>query len=572
VSWWLLISAALATDPATIETSVQAEIDRAMEEIRLPDQAGPYLVEVDLLDGEVTTSWASFGATTYHESQPYRNSRVEVRVGDLKTDSSNFVGLYGVQDGVESRQLAIDDVPISLRQEIWLAMDDAYKGASQQLAGKIAARDGQERTYTPDSTSLTPLTQSWRPFRPVDEDQVRTITQALSSSLANIPELEKGKSVGRDWQGMRLLMTSTGSRAWMRTGHTIFRVDAVARTESGALVRNTRSWVARTPDQLPALEEMQKEVHVMASWIVQARSAPVEEDYLGPVLFESQAATELFRQLLHPQVIGTPPMEDAPDANGSDGISPPVARIGRRIMPSGWTVVDDPSASAALAGSYTHDYEGTAAQRVALIEDGIVRNLLMSRIPRKDLSGSTGHGRSLGVSRRSGMPGVITVTPPRVLSDKALRRKALQLARQANLPYIIVVRRIATPAMDHTFEMAFQGDGPLAGLTTPTEAYRLYLDGHEEPVRNVAFVGVDRRVMRDIVAAGRSSGPIDMMDRSANTSRFSLGPVDGLPVTWTAPPVVISEIEIRGKPGGEQRIIPPPPRNSPPAEIDPGQL
>ena len=173
--------------------------------------------------------------------------------------------------------------------------------------------------------------------------------------------------------------------------------------------------------------------------------------------------------------------------------------------------------------------------------------------------GSTGHGRSLGTARREAMPSVIRITPPRSRSDKALRRAALSMARQAGLSYVLVVRRIIPPAMSDDFHVAFTGEGPLPGLTTPIEVYRLYPDGREETVRNLGFVGVDRRVLRDIVAAGRVSGPVDVMDSPGRSGRFSVGASGGLPSTWSAPAVLIEEIELIGSGGGESRVVPAPP-------------
>ena len=122
----------------------------------------------------------------------------------------------------------------------------------------------------------------------------------------------------------------------------------------------------------------------------------------------------------------------------------------------------------------------------------------------------------------------------------------------------MVVRRLATLAMDESTQIAFAGDAPLPGLTTPVEIYRLYQDGREVPVRNVHFSGVDRRVLRDIVAASRGIGPMDMMDKPGGSFRSGVGHLGGLPVTWDVPQVVISELELRGKSGGERRVIPRP--------------
>ena len=135
---------ALAGEPDALERAVRAELDRSMSELKLPDQAGPYEAEITVVEGQSVVSRARFGQVTERVVVPVRRARVEVRVGDLSVDSSNFSGLFGVPDGVEQRILPTDPVEAAIRRELWLALDRAYKGASQQLAGKLAAREGQQ--------------------------------------------------------------------------------------------------------------------------------------------------------------------------------------------------------------------------------------------------------------------------------------------------------------------------------------------------------------------------------------------------------------------------------------------
>ena len=94
----------------------------------------------------------------------------------------------------------------------------------------------------------------------------------------------------------------------------------------------------------------------------------------------------------------------------------------------------------------------------------------------------------------------------------------------------------------------------MAGLSQPIEAYRLYSDGREEPVRGLEFVGVDRRVLRDIVASGRATESIEMLDVPGSSRRYEVGWFEGLPVAWSVPPVLIDELELHGRSGGEPRI------------------
>ena len=126
---------------------------------------------------------------------------------------------------------------------------------------------------------------------------------------------------------------------------------------------------------------------------------------------------------------------------------------------------------------------------------------------------------------------------------------------------MLVVRRITPPSLSEDFEFAVTGDGPLAGLTQPEEAYRLYMDGRTEPVRGLQFSGVDRRVLRDIVANGKVGEAVQMLDTSGTSERFTLGEASGVPVSWSVPPVLISEMELRGASGGDKRLIPKPNRD-----------
>lgn len=549
---------ARAEGPSALEAALDAELSRAMQGLALPNQPKPYWIQTEVLDGDVATARASFGALHADDHDPYRNLRAEVRVGSYALDSSNFVGGIGGRDGVMNRTLPLEDAPDALRREVWLALDEAYKGATETYAAKLAARQGQDRERPPDFSQATPLVGAPLPPAKADADVVRGWARALSAALAEFPELEVGTAVARDWQGTRLLISSEGTRAWLPTGFTVVVVQATARAPDGAVLRDARWWVARRPDRMPSEAEMLAEVRAMGRSLVQRRDAPVLEDYLGPVLFEQAAAVELFRQLLPAELSGTPPIESAPDAFGDAPEQRGTARLGRRLLPDGWSVVDDPTLLPDEAGSYRHDFEGVPAERVELVADGVVRDLLMSRIPRADRARSNGHGRALGVDRRAALPGLVVVEPPRARSTRALERAALKLARQAGQPWALVVSRVLPPSLTESFEVAFSGDAPLSGLTPPVEAYRLWPDGRREPVRGLSFVGVDRRALRDIVAAGEAGPPTGVLDAAPDSGRFNLGEVGGLPVTWVVPPVLLSELELHGAGGGEPRVIPPP--------------
>lgn len=547
------------TASAAILASVEQELERALT-LQLPDQPRPWYVRYSVIDGEVATAGSNLGQPSFSSTAPYRQARVEVRVGTRELDNANFEGSYGSRSSVQARELPHEPDVVAFRRELWLATDEAYKGAAEQYSAKMAARDGR----TPDKEPLPsmypepPRTGDPIPYTPVDSERLNAQVFAATAPFSTLPWVEEASAIGRVWTGRRLFVDSDGMRVWTPTGMSVIRLEAVTQAPDGARLRDARWWIGRSPDALPDEAQIRREAAEMADWLARLRDADVERDYLGPVLFEAPAAMELFRQLLPPELSGTPPSEQAPEPFMADEGSPPTARIGRRLLPEGWTLVDDPSGPMSCAGSYTLDHEGVEPKAVEAIQDGVLRDVLMSRSPRAGQTGSTGHGRGLGTDPRVAVPAVTTVTPKKSASEAKMRRKAMVLARQAGLDYVLVVRRLEPPAIAEDFQIAFTGDAPLAGLTRPLEVYRMYADGREEPVRGLRFVGVDRRVMRDIAMAGAVAKPINVLDTGPGPGRFSLGSVGGLPACWATPPVLITELELRGSGGQQTHLIPPP--------------
>ena len=156
------------------------------------------------------------------------------------------------------------------------------------------------------------------------------------------------------------------------------------------------------------------------------------------------------------------------------------------------------------------------------------------------------------------MPGALTVNAKREMSSRQLRKRAIKLAADTGREYVLVVRQMEPPALSESLDITFSGQGPPPGLTTPFEVVRLYADGREEPVRALRFTGVDRRVLRDI--AGASGGvAMDILDGPPGPGRFQIGATGGIPVRWEVPSVLITEMELLSRTGGEPRVLVPPP-------------
>lgn len=545
--WWIPLAF------AGPEEAVRAELARAAG-LRLQDAPPPYFVGYDLLEGRVSECLAENGATLRSNAARHREIRTEVRSGDRHEDSSN-VAVFGGPSPVDVRLLPIEDHALSLRRELWLATDRAYKGSIEALSQKKSFRRGQPARSWDDFARVEPLRLPFAPGgTPEAEAGLCGLAERLSAVIGGAAE--SGTVVARDWQGQRYTATTEGTDAWRPTAYAVLRMEATTTLTDGSKVEDARSWVASSWAGMPPEAELHAAAEAMASWLAGQERAVAEADYLGPVIFEGQAAVELFSQLLASEVTGSPPPETDPDEGDFSLGGPPAARIGRRLLPEGWRVTDDTALRPGAAAAYVADHEGVRPRRVELVVDGVVKDLLMSRMPTRDRAASTGHGRSIAGARRVAVPAVVQVAAPRLVSAARLRRRAMQLAADTGRDHVLVVRQLTPPALFDDLDILITGEGPGAGLGDPYEILRVYADGRETPLRPMRFVGVDRRLLRDIVLASAGAGFVETLDGAPGPDRYQVGPTGGLPQAWDVPDVLVAEVELAARPPGEPRRIP----------------
>ncbi len=541
--------AADRSDP--LLAALEGELERSMEELRLPDAPPPYLVSYTLYDSEVASAMGSFGALLRSTQSRARPLRVDVRVGDYEVDNTNYSSFGEDPSGLGRASLVLDDDRVAVARDLWIVTDAAYKSAVEGLSTK---RAGHERTgggdRPPDYSRVEPTVRIEAAPRPaVDLGAMEELARELSARMAGHAALESSRAYASEGAWRRYLVTSEGTRVVDATSLVVVRVAAEARAPDGSLHKDTRSWIGLRRDDMPSLEQMRAETDAMVERLLATAGAEAACDYLGPVIFEDQAAAELFRQLLVPQLMGTPDEESGSDWSVGDGFE--LARIGRRVLPDGFAVVDDPASGAGvLPGGYLVDDEGVPARSVELVRDGVVRSLLMSRTPRDDLRSSNGHGRGSSDSRIVGMPGVMEVRAGRGTSRARLLRRAFKMARQSGLDHVLVVRVLDDPALvvGTAVRRIRLGESHAPALTDALEVVRLFADGREEPVRGGRFLLGDHRVLRDVVAATAEQRRADYLAPAVlhgGTSWVS-GPTSGIAVTLVAPAaVLVSEMELR---------------------------
>jgi TldD protein len=520
-----VVGLAAAAEPGSDTTmaALAAELSRSME-LHIETLEKPYFIAYRLSDFQSFDVEASLGSIVQaSDITRMRWFRPEVRVGSWLLDSKG---------GEQARPAVLDDA--ELRHDLWLATDEAYKGAVGQLAQKRAMlKNRVEAEPAADFTPGAPATALLTPrATTLDPAKWREVVRRLSAVFREFPAIQDSAVRLQVTAGRKYIVTSEGTRLCLPAGLTLLFIRAATQASDGASVGDSAFFAARRLEDLPPEVELSAAARRLAEKTTALASAPVLESYSGPVLFAGQASAELFAQVLLPQVSDHRPpvsIEQGPKNDLSD-------KLGRPVLPAFLSVVDDPTQEAfagrPLLGSYAFDDEGVPAAAVTLIEKGELKTLLMSRRPRKEIDHANGHGRgqiqgSIGASAANFF---VRVADGQASTDP--RAELIRLCREEGLKFGILVRVLASGA----------GRPGRSALGAPLEAYRVFVeDGREELVRGLVPGDVTVRTLKEIVAAGGDACVSDRLVAAGGAS-------------FIAPSVVIKEMEFSREPGSRQKL------------------
>ncbi len=573
---------AMRDEMARAKTRLELKIPGTDKPVR------PYYLEYRLLDLDVREVVAEFGTIFSSTSARNRFMDVQARVGGYKLDSSNFVSDDGFRGFIgPTGSVGIDRDYDSLRQDLWIATDQAFKEAVETYSRKQAYLSSLARQSDIDDFSkaepvklIEPLlTPDWT-NRDWDQEARET-----SAALRAFPQIYESRVTYYLVYATEYLLTSEGTEIRQNRTYAAIESGMNALADDGVPLNNLYATYAPKPADLPGVDAVRKGLNVAATELMTLRAAPPAQDYTGPVLFEARAAAPLLAQVLGPAVNGArPPVSFTPVMeqllSGLGGKSDWVGRIGARVLPTSVTVVDDPGAKefkgTPLLGGYAVDNEGVRAEKVTLVENGNLKGELMSRRPGPDFGESNGHGRAAFLNDSKPTMSNTFFTSSETLSPAEMKKKFLDACRAEKLNYCLIVREMDNPSLsllhqeDFSELLASYGGGAGTGDRLPLVVYRIYPDtGREEMVRGARIIGLNTRALRNITAIGNDNFVYNYMQSQvtgfSGTALGAFGSAQGgLPASVVAPSLFFEELEVRGARGEAKRLplMPPPPMSA----------
>jgi predicted Zn-dependent protease len=526
--------------------TLQAELDRSMSAFRAQDPPA-YFIGYTITDTQRAEVSGSNGALLSSSEARNRWLEVSVRTGTYQLDDTHKVGERQSPSAGPGTPVPVDDDADVVRRAVWLETDKQYRAAAEALikikTGKEVKVDSAENS-APDFSREQPHTNIEAPVsftldRKPWEQKVRDYTRAFRDSAAIINSIVTFTAQAEN----TYQVTSEGTQ--LHFGQIRYRLELFIQGKAPDGMDIDRyynfDWV--NPADAPTDQTVHAAQASMRKELEGLVASPINEPSVGPALLTGRAAAVFFHEVFGHRAEGHRQKDVAEGQTFAK-------KVGEQILPEFISIVDDTTMKKLgkedLLGYYQFDDEGVPAQRVTLVDHGVLKNFEMSRSPLIGFPHSNGHGRrQIGytpVSRQ----GNLIVESTKTMTNAQLRAKLIELIKEQGKPYGLLIDDIAGG-------FTFTGRGqPQAFQVLPLVVYQVFPDGRpDQLVRGVDIVGTPLAALTKIVATG---------DTTEVFNGYCGAESGSVPVSAASPAILTSELEVQKKESSTDRppILPPP--------------
>lgn len=516
-----------------LQRAMKRELDRSLRGLRLPSHPKPFYLSYLLHHRGRLRIWGRYGSIFQTARSRDSDVYVECRVGSHRLDQSLDGGLSSDLASRDSFNWVAgpeEPRPDTVRYALWKLT---------QLKFEEALQDYYEKKKVLVEQTLQPGTGSFsREDRVVANqpvERVRFPEKRWADFIRETSELFRGHRKlldpyveirGED--RVRVFVNSEGSKFITQDVFYEVAVRAWYLSEDGVYLSAERRFHGRKSRELPTRAQVAEAIDAVARDLdAIGRAAPLAP-YAGPALLSGHAAGLLFHEAIGHR------LEGERMTARSEGKTF-ATRIGSQILPEGIDIWDDPTLASidgqGLYGHYALDDEGVKAQRVQLVEDGILRNFLMSRSSVPGFPRSNGHGRHGHYEDPMARMANLIVEARDASSRDELEDGLCRLVHERGLPYGIVIEGVSegeTRTDRYDFQ-AFKG--------VPTEVFTLDPKTRRKTrVRDVSFIGTPLAAAQGIHGLG---------DDAAIDNSYCWAESGGIPVSTIAPSMLVDELELQ---------------------------
>jgi predicted Zn-dependent protease len=532
-----------ASQPDVLLAAMQRELQRATTSLAKANPA-PYYISYTAADTDGLVIVGLSGSIAVSTTVQRRQADVIMRVGSAALDNTHSKSRGS---GIMSTTLPLGDNADAIGRVLWQLTDREYEQASAAyLKVKTnTAVQSEEEDKSPDFSEESPEkhVNDARPRVSMDQKAWENRIRHISAGFLKYPEVYSSVVYLQVGATRSYLATSEGTALVRPSEMSRLVIQGETRADDGMELLRVETFQAALPGQLPSDAELAAKVDKIAADLKALRAAPAAEPYAGPALLSGRASAVFFHEVLGHRLEGHRQKDQSEGQTFTK-------KVNQKVLPTFLSVTDDPTLKElngiGLAGTYDFDDEGVPAERVVAVDNGVLKNFLMSRMPITNFSHSNGHGRRQPGLMPTGRQGNLIVTSTNSVKDSELRVKFVEEIKKQGKPYGLYFEDIqgGFTLTQRALPQAFQ--------VIPVMVWRVYADGRpDELVRGVDIVGTPLLSLNNIILTS------DKLQVFNGVCGAESGQV---PVSAAAPAMLFSEIEVQKKNKGTDRppILPPP--------------
>jgi len=529
--------------------ALRDELARAMAMLQKQSDP-PYFISYEVSEIQNLSADASMGALRSSKESRSRYLDVDLRIGDYEFDNTHQI--RGGQPGasspsfVEPVAMPLDDDIAALKSVVWLRTDRAYRAAVErwiQVKANRAVKVDEENVSSDFSreraqTSALPVAGI-----SVKPDEWENRVRRYSGYFREYPEMREGAVIFSADALNKYIVNSEGATLQSGTFGARLTIYGLVKAEDGMDLYRMESFNSHSIAGMPGDGVVRKAVDRIIHDLKALRAAPVIEPYTGPAILSGRAAGVFFHEIFGHRIEGQRQKNEEEGQTFGK-------QIGKQVLPDFLSVIDDPTSEQAqgidLNGYYLFDDEGVAARPVTIVENGILKNFLLSRLPVSGFQQSNGHGRKSPGFKAVARQGNLIVKASRGVPDSRLREMLIEEVKKQGKSFGLLFDDISGGFTTTT------RSSPQAFQVTPIMVYRVYADGRpDELVRGVDLIGTPLTSFSKIVAAG---------DTPEVFNGYCGAESGSIPVSAVSPAILTTQIEVQKKPKSSDRvpILPPP--------------
>jgi len=538
-----------AAQKSPVLRAMEEELQRSVGGLKEKGDPAPYFLSYHITEEDSISISTSRGAVRFASRDRSRLLDVETRVGDYDLDNTRR--FRGDRFGFERRfsrpvSIPVEDDVAAIKAALWLETDRKYKESVERLiqvrtdtAVKVKEEDtSADFSRDTPQTFLGPLARL-----SLDAAGWEKRLKEHSAHFKNYQEIYESDVSLAARATTKYFVNSEG--AVIQQGSLRLRVSVYARTKAddGMDLYRYESFDAHSPERLPEDKTLRQTIEHIAKDLLALRAAPAVEPYTGPAILSGRAAGVFFHEIFGHRIEGHRQKDEQEGQTFTK-------KVNEAVLPDFLDVYDDPTRQRVgdrdLNGHYAYDDEGVKAQRVPVVQKGVLKNFLMSRSPVAGFTKSNGHGRKQAGFRAVGRQGNLIVETSQTVSEEKLRGLLMEECRKQGKPFGRFFKDVGGG-------FTFTGRGmPQAFQVTPILVFRVYADGRpDELVRGVDLIGTPLVSFSKILASGATPEVFNGV----------CGAESGwVPVSAVAPSILTGQIEIQKQQKSFDRppLLPPP--------------